>query len=157
MTRAVAPTGKTDDELREDVLCQMAWDERLNGQQIGVQVQHGVVTLGGVVDMWVQFNAAAEAAHQVPEVTDVANEIQVRASAPDAPTDTDLAVAVRRALRWDGRVPEADIRSTVAGGIVTLQGVVASAAQRAEATRAVARLHGVRRVDNRLQVAHAGR
>ncbi|MES1207641.1 MAG: BON domain-containing protein [Pseudomonadota bacterium] len=146
------PSGKTDDELREDVLCQMAWDERLNGQQIGVQVQHGVVTLGGVVDLWVQFNAAAEAAHQVAEVTDVANEIQVRASAPDAPTDTDLAVAVRRALRWDGRIHETDIRSTVAGGIVTLEGIVASAAQRAEATRAVARLHGVRRVDNRLVV-----
>ena len=78
MKRDVAPSGKTDDEIREDVLCQMAWDERLNGLQIAVQVQHGVVTLGGVVDGWVQFHAAAAAAHQVPGVTDVANDIQVR-------------------------------------------------------------------------------
>lgn len=144
---------KTDEDIREDVLCQMAWDERLAGEQVGVQVAHGVVTLGGVVDDWIKFTAAAEAAHRVPDVTDVANEIQVRGAAVDTPSDTDLAISVRRALRWDARLPEGDIRTTVTGGVVTLEGVVGSAAQRTEASRAIRRLHGVRRIDNRLHVA----
>ncbi len=154
---ATAPAGgKTDDDLREDVICQLAWDERLNGAQIGVQVAHGVVTLGGVVDDWIQFSAAAESAHRVPEVTDVANEIQVRGAAVDTPSDSDLAVAVRRALQWDARISDRDIRSTVTGGVVTLEGAVATLAQRSEATRAVGRLHGVRRVDNRLRIPAEG-
>lgn len=54
---------KTDEEIRQDVLTQMDWDDRLTGHQLVVQVENGVVTLGGVVDDWVKFNAAAEAAH----------------------------------------------------------------------------------------------
>lgn len=151
-----AASGKTDEDIRQDVLCQMEWDDRLTGHQVGVQVDKGVVTLGGVVDDWGKFNAAAEAAHRVPEVLDVANDIQVRDAAVDAPTDSELAVAVRRALQWDSRLHQEDIRSTVTAGVVTLEGVVPGAAQRGEATRAVGRLHGVRRVDNRLRIAGAG-
>ena len=128
-------------------------DERLTDHQLGVQVANGVVTLGGVADDWITFNAAAEAAHRVREVQDVANEIQVRGAGVDAPTDTDLAVAVRRALHWDARVPQQDIRTTVAAGVVVLEGAVHSLAQRAEAARAVERVHGVQRVDNRLRIA----
>lgn len=146
-------SSKTDEDIRQDVLCQMAWDERLSGLQLGVQVANGVVTLGGVVDGWTAFNAAAEAAHHVPEVQDVANEIQVRGARVDAPTDSDLAVAVRRALQWDAGLHQQDIRSTVAAGVVTLEGVVHSVAQATEAARAVQRIHGVRRVDSRLRIA----
>jgi len=150
---AVVPaSGKTDEEIRQDVFCQMAWDERLTDHQVGVQVDKGVVTLGGIVDDWTKFNAAAEAAHRVPEVLDVANEIQVRGADVDARSDSELAVAVRRALQWDARVQDQGIRSTVAAGVVTLDGEVPSLAQQAEATGAVLRLHGVKRVDNRLRV-----
>jgi osmotically-inducible protein OsmY len=153
MTSNIPAAAKTDEDIREDVLCAIAWDDRLAGLQVGVQVEHGVVTLGGVVNDWVQFNAAAEAAHRVAAVRDVANELQVRGEGVDTPADPDLAVAVRRALRWDARIPEGDIRSTISGGVVTLEGVVGSPAQKAEAARVVGRLHGVRRVDNRLHVA----
>lgn len=153
-SNATAPAAsKTDEDIRQDVLCQMAWDERLSGHQLGVQVANGVVTLGGVVDDWTAFHAAAQAAHLVPEVQDVANEIQVRGAAVDAPTDSDLAVAVRRALQWDGGVHERQIRSTVSAGVVTLEGTVPSLAQRTEAARAVRGIHGVRRVDNLLLLA----
>lgn len=147
------PSGKTDEDIRQDVLCQMDWDDRLTGHQLGVQVDNGIVTLGGTVDDWTQFAAAAEAAHRVTEVLDVANQIQVREAGVDAPTDSDLAVAVRRALEWNARLHGDGIRSTVAGGVVTLDGVVRSLAQRAEAARAVRPLHGVRRVENRLRIA----
>lgn len=131
----------------------MAWDERLTDHQVGVQVDKGVVTLGGVVDDWTKFNAAAEAAHRVAEVLDVANEIQVRGAGVDTPSDSELAVAVRRALQWDARVQDQGIRSTVTAGVVILDGEVPSLAQQVQATRVVLRLHGVKRVDNRLRIA----
>lgn len=145
---------KTDEDIRQDVLCQIEWDDRLTGHRLGVQVENGVVTLGGVVDDWIKFHAAAEAAHHVKEVLDVANEIQVRGSDVEAPTDTDLAVAVRRALQWDARLHPEAIRSTVAAGVVILEGLVPSAAQRNDAARTVGHVHGVKGVDNRLQIAN---
>lgn len=144
---------KTDEDIRQDVLCQIEWDDRLTGHRLGVQVENGIVTLGGVVDDWAKFYAAAEAAHHVKEVLDVANEIQVRGSDVDSPTDTDLTVAVRRALQWDARLHPEDIRSTIAGGVVTLEGLVPSVAQRNDAVRTVGRIHGVKGVDNRLRIA----
>lgn len=143
-------TKKTDHDIRNDVLRELAWDSRIGDKQIGVQVDDGVVTLGGTVDSLATRNAAAEAAHQVACVKDVANELQVATVAHL--TDTDIARAVRHALEWDALLPDQEIRSTVGGGMVLLEGVVANPIQREEAEGAIARLKGVKRVDNRLQI-----
>jgi osmotically-inducible protein OsmY len=67
-------------------------------------------------------------------------------------SDTDVALAVRRALEWDVTVPEKEIRSTVSRGVVTLEGTVRTGAQRIDAERAVERLAGVKEVVNRIEV-----
>jgi osmotically-inducible protein OsmY len=152
MSPEIPEGGKTDPDLREDVLCALAWDEELANQPIAVQVAHGVVTLAGVVDDWDAYRAAAGAAHGVDGVKDVVIEIKVRGASVDEPDDQDLVASVRRALEWDSRLATHDIRSTVASGVVTLEGMVDTAAERLDATVAVSGLHGVRRVENRLQV-----
>ena len=143
-------TKKTDMDIRDDVLRELAWDSRIAEKQIGVQVEDGVVTLGGTVDSLATRNAAAEAAHQVACVKDVANELQVQT--PAHLTDTEIARAVRHALEWDALVPDREVRSTVADGVVSLEGIVATPLQREEAASIVARLNGVKQVENRLQV-----
>ncbi len=148
-----APAGKTDTDIRNDVLSELSWDSRIGETQIGVQVDHGVVTLGGTVEDWATCRAAVEAAHRVGGVRDVANELHVRNSLTAHLTDTDIAKAVRHALEWDALVPEKDIRSTVAGGVVVLEGVVATPLQREETERIVGRLRGIKRLINRLQVS----
>ena len=87
-------------------------------------------------------------------VQDVANELQVRNSLTAHLTDTDIAKAVRHALEWDALVPDKDIRSTVADGVVALEGVVATPTQREETERRVGRLRGIKRLINRLQISH---
>ncbi len=144
------PTKKTDLDIRNDVLRELAWDSRIAEKQIGVQVEDGVVTLGGTVDSLATRNAAAEAAHQVACVRDVANELQVETAAHL--TDTEIAKAVRHALEWDALLPDREIRSTVGAGVVALEGIVATPIQREEAESTIARLKGVKHVDNRLQV-----
>ena len=148
-----APPGKTDSDIRNDVMSELSWDSRVGNKQIGVQVDHGVVTLGGTVEDWATCLAAVEAAHRVAGVKDVANELQARNTLSSHLTDTDIAKAVRHALEWDALVPDRDIRSTVAGGVVVLQGIVTTPIQREEAERIVGRLKGVKRLENHLEVS----
>jgi osmotically-inducible protein OsmY len=148
-----APSRKTDSAIRNDVMSELAWDSRIGDKQIGVQVDDGVVTLGGTVEDWATCLAAVEAAHRVAGVKDVANELQARNTLSAHLTDTDIAKAVRHALEWDALIPDKEIHSTVSGGVVVLDGVVATPIQREEAERIVGRLKGVKRLDNRLQVS----
>jgi len=148
-----APSGKTDSDIRNDVVSELTWDSRIGDKQIGVQVEHGVVTLGGTVEDWATCLAAVEAAHRVAGVKDVANELQARNALTSHLTDTDVARAVRHALEWDALLPDQDIRSTVAGGVVVLDGVVTTPIQREEAERVIGRLKGVKRLENHLQVS----
>ena len=148
-----APSGKTDSDIRNDVVSELTWDSRIGNKQIGVQVDQGVVTLGGTVEDWATCLAAVEAAHRVAGVKDVANELRARNTLSTHLTDTDIAKAVRHALEWDALIPDKDIRSTVVGGVVVLEGIVSTPTQREETARIVGRLKGVKRLENHLQVS----
>jgi|SRR5579871_642857 len=153
-TETVLPrTGKTDTDIRNDVLSELAWDSRIDEKQIGVQIDQGIVTLGGTVDDLATSAAAVEAAHRVAGVRDVANELEVKSAQSTHLTDTDLARAVRHALEWDALIPDEEIRSTVAAGVVVLEGAVTTQIQREEVARVLGRLKGIRRLDNRLRVS----
>jgi osmotically-inducible protein OsmY len=143
---------KTDTQIHHDVLEELQWDSRVDEKEVGVQVAGGVVTLTGTVTSWAKRTAAQEAAHRVIGVLDVANDISVKVLGGLAPTDTEIAQAVRRALEWDVFVPEEKITSTVTGGWVTLEGTVERGSQRDDAERAVRNLTGVKSVVNRITV-----
>jgi osmotically-inducible protein OsmY len=141
-----------DARLKDAVLKELRADVRVNEAEIGVAVEHGVVTLTGRVATDAEKLAAEHAAHRAAGVLDVANDIRVKAPFRLGRSDTDLAEAVRHALRHD--VPSAAdrIRSTVDDACITLEGTVAAPREREEAERAVQRLAGVLRVDNRIEV-----
>jgi osmotically-inducible protein OsmY len=144
---------KTDTQIHHDVLEELQWDSRVDEKEVGVQVAGGVVTLTGTVTSWAKRMAAQEAAHRVIGVLDVANDVQVKVLLGGlAPTDTEIAQAVRRALEWDVFVPEEKITSTVTGGWVTLEGTVERWSQRNDAERAVRNLTGVKSVVNKITV-----
>jgi osmotically-inducible protein OsmY len=96
--------------------------------------------------------AAQDAAHRVAGVLDVANDIDVNIPSQTAKDDTDVALAVRRALEWNVFVPDDRVRSSVTAGQVTLDGEVDNGTQREEAERAIRNLFGVRAVANRIQI-----
>ena len=119
-------------------------------------MNRGTVTLTGTVESWAKLRAAAEAAHRVVGVLDVANDLTVKLPGNTQKTDTEIAQAVRHALAWDTLVPHQKIETTVSHAVVTLEGQVAYWSQRYDAERAVEHLTGVRRVNNRIR-GHAGR
>jgi len=150
MTTAII---KSDSQIKMDVLNELKWDSRIDETEIGVQVKNGIVTLVGTVGVYAKKIAAREASHRVHGVLDVVDELQVKVPGIGARTDTEIARAVREALEWDAFVPDEKITSTVSLGIVTLEGLVQTWTQRADAERAVRGLTGVRGVINQIAVS----
>ena len=143
---------KTDDMIQLDVLNELKWDARVRPNEIGVAVKDGVATLTGRVDSFAKKLAAEEAAHRVPGVVAVANEIEVRLPGTDRKTDTDIAEAAVHALEWDVFIPADRVRVTVSNGLVTLEGAVNWQYQKDDAERVVRRLSGVTGVLNLIKV-----
>lgn len=146
------PTPKSDWEIQQDVERELAWDTRISPTEVGIQVNRGIVTLTGTVESWGKVRAAEEAAHRARDVLDVANELVVRSAEAGARSDAEIAQAVRQALEWDVTVPDAQIRTTVTKGVVTLAGSVAEWRQRLDAERAIEHLRAVKRVVNHIEV-----
>lgn len=143
---------KSDAQIQRDVLEELRVDRRVAETDVGVTVLHGVVTLAGTLPSWAMKMAAQEAAHRVEGVLDVANDLELRLPGLGAPSDSEVAEHVRHALAGDLELPAGRIRTTIARGMVTLEGEVDSAGQRDEAARAVRRVRGVTGLSNRLLV-----
>jgi osmotically-inducible protein OsmY len=143
---------KTDTQIHHDVLEELKWDSRIDETEVGVEVDKGVVTLTGTVASWAKRMAAEEAARRVIGVLDIANDIKIKVPGGLTRTDTEIAQAVRHALQWDVFVPDEQITSTVADGWVTLDGIVESWSERADAERAIRNMAGVKGVVNKITV-----
>ena len=147
---AVATLTRTDEEIQKDVLQELKWDATVQPNEVGVSVKDGVVTLSGWVDSYLKKWAAEEAAHRVPGVKAVANDIEVKLVTER--TDADIAEAAIHALDWDAGIPSDKIKVTVSKGWVTLRGEVEWQFQRQDAERVVRRLSGVKGVTNLIAV-----
>ena len=89
---------------------------------------------------------AERAAFGVYGVTAVANDVQVRLTAGQQRSDSEIAQTVLAALQWNTMLPASKISVSVSDGWITLKGQVAWEYQRAAAARAVRDLAGVRGV-----------
>lgn len=101
---------KTDAQLRAGVQAELAWDPAVNAADVGVIVDHGVVTLTGHLRSYAEKLAAERAALRVSGVKALAIETSVKLAAGLERTDADLAQAVERALEWNVQVPRGAIK-----------------------------------------------
>jgi osmotically-inducible protein OsmY len=148
----IGPARQGDAQIHHDVLHELIRDPGVPAIDVGVAVDLGVVTLTGTVCSWAERHAAQEAAHRVARVLDVANDIEVKLPGSLLRTDTNIARAVRDALRGGAFLPDQRIHSTVGQGIVTLEGTVDLSSEREDAEYAIRNLAGVRRVINNIRV-----
>jgi osmotically-inducible protein OsmY len=142
---------RTDSEIRDAVLSELAWDSRIRDADIAVAVDEGVACLTGTVNSWGERLAAREAAYHVQGVLDVDNRLDVKAS-DGSRGDVEIAAAVRNALDWDVFVPGARIQSSVVDGQVTLRGEVKHCSERDDAENRVHNIPGVSCVLNEIEV-----
>lgn len=145
---------KTNEELRYDVMEEIKWDPELreSATQIGVAAMDGVITLSGAVDTYWKKISAERAAQRVAGVKVVACDIEVKVGMIGKRTDTEIAEAVRNALRWDSAVNEDKIEVRVDNGWVYLDGKVQWEYEKRNAQESVEDLVAVRGVTNNIIV-----
>lgn len=145
---------KTNEDLRNDVMEELKWDPELRdvATEIGVAAKDGVITLSGVVDTYWKKISAERAAQRVSGVRVVACDIDVKVGIIGKRTDTEVAEAVRNALRWNSAVNEDKIEVKVDNGWVYLDGKVAWEYEKRNAQESVEDLVGVRGVTNSILI-----
>lgn len=143
---------KTDAEIKQDVLDELAWQPNVDETEIGVIVENGVVTLSGVLNNYSKKVAAEKAVKNVEGVKALAGDIEVKYGNDFKKTDKEIAKAVVEALEWNSSVPEKNLTIKVEDGWVYLSGEVKWGYQREAAKRAVENLLGVRSVINSITI-----
>lgn len=134
---------KTDTQLQQDVIAELAWEPSVNAAQIGVEVKDGVVTLAGHVDSYTEKWEAERAAQRVSGVKALAVEMDVTLPGSSARNDVDIARSAQNVLQWSTYFPQDQIKVMVENGWVTLTGELDWEYQREAAERAVRGLMGV--------------
>ena len=143
---------KTDSQLQQDVMAKLKWESTVHAEQIGVEVNNGIVALAAHVDSFPAKWNAGRAAQPVAGVKALAVEIDVKLNGSTKHNDADIARTAENVLLWTTYLPQDSVKVMVEGGWVTLTGQVQWAFQRATATAAVRYLAGVTGVSDQITI-----
>jgi osmotically-inducible protein OsmY len=141
---------KTDADLRQDVMAELAWDPAIRSTAVGVAVKDGVVTLTGHLETFAEKHAIERALRRVAGVQAIALELDVKLSPQHKRSDTEIAQAAEHALKWNTLIPPDKVRITVESGWVTLQGELEWDYQRQALYKAIRPLIGVVGISNEI-------
>lgn len=172
----------SDAEITSAVKSKLVADKRVGGLKIDVDTSHGVVTLTGPVDTAGERTHAMRLARHTHGVRRVVDKLTIeKRSAENHPSktregvkgttgrvaddtksaakktgrvlsDAEITTAVKTKMIADSHVHAMDINVDTDNGVVTLNGTVRSAAEKAEAMRVARHTHGVKRVVDNLSV-----
>ena len=134
---------------------ELEWAPHVDARHITVNVQGGVVRLGGFVASLAEKKAAERIIWHVRGVLGLAQDIEVRLTPIQRHDDMEIARRAVAVLQWDTLIPDERIRVRVEAGVVTLSGALDWNYQRQEAEARVQQLAGVVAVDNQLLVKPA--
>ena len=145
---------RDDKRIQRDIESAFDSDYSLNGQDIHVDVNNGMVILSGNVNKHYEKLHATDVAGKIRGVGDVVNNIVVNS----LPVYSDAALKARIEDRlssyWETSWVSDRIEVQVDAGKVTLSGDVDTWSERDEAARISALTEGVYSVDNQLIVAN---
>jgi len=142
---------KTDAQLKQDVIAELAWEPSVNAEKIGVEVEGGIVTLAGHVDSYSEKVHAERAAQRVSGVKALAVEMEVRLPGSNQRTDADIARSAQNVLEWTSYVP-GSVKVKAEKGRITLSGDVEWDYQRKGASDAIRHLMGVTGVSDEIAI-----
>jgi osmotically-inducible protein OsmY len=143
---------KTDKQLQQDVIAELAWEPSVNSAHIGVEVEGGVVTLAGHVSSYVEKLDVERAALRVCGVKAMAIEMDVKIPSLSVRSDADIAHTVENVLEWTSYLPRNRVKVMVEASWVTLTGEVDGEFQRQAALQAVRGLMGVIGVSDDIKI-----
>jgi osmotically-inducible protein OsmY len=124
---------------------QVRWDPMIDGDQIAVSVDDGVVVLRGTVGSLRQKIEAGSDAKRVHGVREVQNQLEVRLVVGEQHDDAELRARVLQALMLNSLIPST-IDAKAKDGHVTLTGTAHWHFERQEAEAIAGNVRGVRDV-----------
>jgi len=141
-------------DLKEEIIEELAYDPRINADDIAITTKEGVVTLRGTVPNFNQKWEAEDAIKRIRGVRGIADELTVDLPSSHVRTDSDIALAIERRFASNIIIPSA-VKFVVKDGHVTLSGEVPLYYQSQEAAYEARRVIGVRDVSNLISVMPA--
>ncbi len=149
--KAVAKT-RSDDQIKTDVLSELAYEPSVKVTDIGVIVKDGVVTLVGSTSDHGRKWQAVRAAKRVSGVKGIADEINVELAGPHLRSDAEIATAAVHQLEWSTTIPKGSTTVTVRDGFVTLEGEVEWWYQKNAAEDVMQYMIGVKGIRNQITI-----
>ena len=146
---------KTNEELRKDIVAELAWEPSLDASNIGVTAKDGIVHLTGHVHSYAERYHAEKCVQRVGGVHGIANELEVRVLSANELEDSDIVRAAVIALQFNVLVPSDQVQAVVQHGWITLTGEVNWQFQKTLAEKAVRYLPGVKGITNRIAIRPA--
>ena len=141
-----------DRAIEHAVREELEWAPHVDAAHISVDVQAGIVRLGGFVASLADKKAAERTVWHVRGVLGLAQDIEVRLTPTRRYDDAEIARRAVAVLQWDTLIPDERIQVRVESGVVTLTGVLDWNYQKQEAEARIQQLAGVAAVDNQILV-----
>jgi len=140
--------GSADDEIAQRIVDMLKWSTLVPEGKVQIKVQHGWVTLTGVLDWNYQRRGAEDVVRNVRGVAGIKNLIELRSRVVASDVRKQIESALRRTAELEGR----GIDVKVTGNEVVLEGTVKSWHDRKIAEQAAWATGGVTSVIDRLAV-----
>lgn len=145
---------RSDEEIRRHVMEQLKWDDRVEADNISVEVHSGIVLLSGTVPTYGACKAARESAGTVLGVKSVHSRLGILfPNHTKVPEDSEIRLSAINTFSWSPQIDPSNIEIFVERGVVILEGSVESYAQKVRAGELLSTLLGVQDVKNHLAVA----
>ncbi len=141
-----------DSTLRQNIIDELEFKPSVDAANIGVAVEHGVVSLTGHVPTYAQKSTIEEAVWRIKGVKGMAEEIEVRTHGVNRTADDEIAKRALNTIGWNTVIPDDVIQVKVQKGWVTLSGKVEWQYQKDAAVDAVRALAGVAGISNLIEV-----
>jgi osmotically-inducible protein OsmY len=147
-----------DEQIKQKVVDQLTWDDRVDASQVEVGVEFGRVALSGTVSSNFTEQAAIDDAWSVDGVVAVVNDLEsepygvASAENPLASAENPLASTVKGALLVDSQIDGSAITVSATHGQVTLSGTVKALWQKVRAEEVASGVSGVLGVTNEIAV-----
>jgi osmotically-inducible protein OsmY len=143
---------QSDELIKEDVVEQLTWDDRVDASKVSVEVENGTVILRGEVPSYFTRTAAQNDALKCVGVRRVVNEILIRPPSEPSLTDMEIENNITEKLFNNPDINLRDIEVVVSAGTVTLRGTVSAYWKKMHADDLVSDEPGVVFIENLLAV-----
>ena len=153
MTSASARASDTDSRIESSAANSYTFKTYLKDDAIKTESKDGAVTLTGTVADESQKFLAENTVASLPGVKSVDNELQINGEQPAEHSDAWITMKVKTALLFHRNVSATGTSVETTDGVVTLQGVASSMAEKELTTEYVKDVENVKRVRNEMTIA----